>query len=380
MNVELESNFFRYCVEKRLLGALERLNVVLEDLGVLFYLSERCPSLRQVDCLVQDLDEFMKIVSVAKLSELVSKLRNDLQVRLFGISLGSEPFNKSLSFLVEFLNTFREVIRVNNALRLCLHLDSAYADLLKQMSEQFDLTGFFKLVSGLHLNGQAIAVNHARFLAKHLVNCREVKFESIEDPVPEAAVFECFLASFALTTREVFMGTDGFGVELDNATLDQVAVCDRLDSLYIEIWNRIDNLNFLFRLRELRTLCIFAYLPVEQTVVAELIGALKNLKFMHIVFVKPGGLSKQALGEFKNSVNSKHQERFRVRGLEFRVELRTRTCGQIVRYLLIEKRLSGSFRNNEDNKMFELIRFKQKSAAAELKKETPLISNNHSDL
>lgn len=369
---ELEFEFFRYCMQRQLFNVLQRLDVVLEDLDVLPYLSEQCPSLKRIDCLIEDLEAFRKRITKSKLQELVNKLRDDLQVCLFGFDLKHTQLNKSSVspsvYLIDLLNVFNTVVRVNTVRRLCLHLDKLNLKVLKELTALFDMSGFFALVSGLHLNDQAIFVDEEAFFAEHFTNCYEVKFESIQNPVPEPAVFQRFLAHFSASAKEMLMRADGFDVELNNETLDNVAACTRLSRLYVELWDRFDNLNFLFKLTELHTLDIFAYRPVEQSVVAKLIRTLRHLKHLQIVFVKPAGLSKATLKELKQSVNAEHKERFELRGLEFRVELRTKKCGQIVRYLLIEDRLCGSFCGNEEEKMFQLIRFKSNNLPAKQSK------------
>ena len=361
INSELESKFFVSAVEQQLFGSLQHLDVVLEELGVLPYLSAQCPNLRRVDCLLEDLDEFLKTVTMVNLRNMVSKLRDDLEVRLFGFALNNmnnAKINKWLSFLIYFLETFREVIRVNSSRRLCLHLDKPSVKMLKELSGHCDLNGFFALVSGLHLNDQEIAVDDGQFLTANFANCREMKFESIKNPVPAPVVFKRLLDAFSHSAKEILIRADAFDVELDNAILDNLAACQRVEILYFEIWNCVENLNFLLKLSELHSLYIFSYLPVRQSLVAELITSLRYLKRLQIVFVKPTGLTKQALKAFKEWVIETNRERFAARDLTFRVEIRTRNCGQIVRYLLVEKGLCGTFCNNEDNKMFDLIQFK----------------------
>ena len=357
INRELEDEFFKYGVEQGLFASIERLDVVLNELSILPYLSEKCPRLRRIDCLIFDLDAFLKSVTKHKLKKIMGQIRDDLRVNLHGFPLNSKApqLNK---FLIKFFESFRDVIRVNASRRMCLHLDQLNVDVLKGISEYCDLGDFFALVGGIHLNEQTIIANDAEFFRANFANCVEVKFESIQNPIPSPKAFHDFLTVFP-GAKEMLVRADGFDVELDNSTLDNLGVCDQVEVLYLEIWGRMNNLNVLFKLSKLQNLRIFSYLPIKQTVIVELIEALRYLQYFQVVFVKPPGLSKESLKQFKDRVNSQFKKRFEIAELEFRVEVRKRDSRQIVRYLLIDQRKCGTFCHNEDNKMFDLIEFKR---------------------
>lgn len=110
-NLDDETEFFKLCVKAKIFSELEILEIYLEDLNTLTYLSKALPRLKQIYLFSgKTFFNFRDAICDTRLADLVEKLRPDLTVYLFGIPL----LKDKIEIIDEFFHRIAGDTKLNN--------------------------------------------------------------------------------------------------------------------------------------------------------------------------------------------------------------------------------------------------------------------------
>lgn len=363
LKITLETEYCLYLYLKRneLLRSIEELDVVISDFDLTFeFIVNNFVSLKRLHCLIgTETSTLLEKAEAVHLERLAGKLRDDLCVFICGI-----PFRRSDALLViEFLKTAGDMVTIENA-KLEFTGFSATYQMLNKFETRTDLTHFCKKIDRFKVHDTRILNNK---LFARLSNCQALDLALHHNAKPLTNFFEAFPAIKAIRIS-CFDWLVKIGNELDQLPLH----CGQVEQLSFDNWNNKKlNFNFLFKLKRLRMLACYQYLPMDQTVFLLLIKVLKHLECIDVCFIRPTDLKDEQLSAFKRSVVDCATEKLKIPPTDHFMKIqkfhRQKINKQFVRYLYKRGRSMQKHQESETewreklntNKMFMLADYRK---------------------
>lgn len=365
LKITLETEYCLYLYLKRseLLESIEELNVVISDFNTFEFIIDNFASLRRLNCLVgTEKSAFLEQVEEVHLERLASRIRDDLAVFICGI-----PFHKSnASLVIEFLKTAGDMVKIEDG-RLEFTGFSGTYDMLAKFERWTDLAQFY-------LKIDRFKVHDTRSMKQQLFarfnNCQVLDLALHHDPEPH---FVQFFQLFP-TIRAIRINCFNWMVKITDDLLDQIPLhCPALEQLGFDNWNSKLNFDFLFKLKRLRILEGYLYLPIHQSTFLRLIKELKYLEHIDLCFVRSvdtyrPDLTMERLSEFRRSVNEYVTEKLMVTDFFMKVQnyFKEKSNKKFVRYLYKRGKSMLQHQENEEpefgqrkDAMFMLIDYRQ---------------------
>ena len=327
----LDIYFFEYLVENNILKQIEKIDGInLEDLETLAFIVDNFKSLKKVNCLIgNDLKNFDSLINKRQLDQIASKLTHlNLTVNIWGCLL----IDQSVSIVYNFLSKYRQLIRVQRS-EVYLILNEQFSVLIDEINKNEDLFGeFFNLIKNLEFKIKDVDSN----VIKRFVNCESVNFYFYDKNPPCHIEMKKILQSLSITTS--FCTTNScFEIRFSNEILDLIPIyCKDIESLYLDIYSKINNFNFLFKLARLKRLAISLRYPlIGQSTFIELISNLRQLGMLDICFVRSANMTTDQLSAFKKLINSLNE--INTNAFSFNIQIYTSKKGdrQVVRYFYL---------------------------------------------
>ena len=215
---------------------------------------------------------------------------------------------------------------------------------------------FFEEIGCIQTSTQLIERDRAFFWLFR--NCEKVNLK-VNSPS-----IDCALSAFR---RLVKVRLEFPIVEYDEMILCPIGErCSLVQHLTVVIFSKVNNFDFLFELKCLKSISLLLYQPIGQAVVIQLLMELVHLQNLSVYFVKPSCLTRKELTSFKKSINDTFSKKFKARDLRFQVKILTRknTKEEVIRYLLdkVNSIEDDALLGSEMNTMFRFAAQSEKLA------------------
>lgn len=307
-----EIKFFNDLHKSGALSELETLDCHLHDFRTLQYISKTFDGLKSVNVRYIPFSVGSFLMPFW-LDEMLSKLRPNLKVFLFGI-----PFNKqTIRMLESFLSgygRYMEVKPLSFGIKMCCywnHFSRTFIDHL----DLFD--GFFKLIDKVTYGGQVEdkSILNQLVHVSHIVN----EFESgVNHDLSN------ILASNPNIKELHLCSLPGRGYP--NDILDLIPLyCPRLIELNMDNWETNVNYKFLLNLPLLKVVKIHMRFPFQQAFFMTLLRTLTKLTFLEIWCEKPDTVTEEEIEAFKLSAEDFVSNELKYNDCTIKVEIHNRS-------------------------------------------------------
>lgn len=363
-----ELKFYRMCLKSAVFNGLVTLDCYLNSFKTLLFIGNNFKELRTLNVrIAKSRDDVIDLLRNDPLSELVNKLRSDLEVNIIGI-----PLNKSTHKVVEeFLYDFSSEIHFRPgriALTASSDWDSFDEQCLNENPHLFD--GFFKQIDSVQYQD---TVKDKSFYGR-FKNVSEAAYRfwlEVRHDLPGRFKSHPHINSLILTSLP-----DGHYL---NDIMDDIPThCKNLVRLEMEQWDDV-NFDFLLKLPKLKTLKLYLRFAFNQSLFIELLRNLKHLTFLEIIYERTDSHTKEELSSFKRLVVACIVDELGHSDCKFKIEIHRRTSYYgneqfaFVRYVL-----KRSQRDSDENSLeVDEVDVRRVMSAAGYKRDHPESSIEH---
>lgn len=377
ITLETEYCLYLHLSRNRLLESIEELNVVIPDFETFEYIIEKFASLKTLNCLVgTEKKAFLEKAAGVHLERLADMIRDDLKVFICGI-----PFHRSAPLLViEFLRTAGDFVKIEDGSVEFTGFAGTY-EMLEKFEKRTDLTQFYEKIDRFKVHDPRIMKVHLFF---RFSNCKVLDLALHYPPKDH---FVHFFQLFP-EIRAIRMNCFNWEVKMTDDLLDEIPQrCPALEQLALDNWNTRLNYNFLLKLKRLRILECYSYLPFHQAFFMRLLKRLDHLEHVDACFARlpdifQPELTKERQSDFRREVNEYLTNERKITDYFMKIQNYFKDNGdskQFVRYLYKRGKSMLKHPANEEpefrdrsNAMFMLIDYR--AQLAEEKKKKPLFS------
>lgn len=357
--------FYRSCVKNGTFSELETLDCYLTDLKTLIFIGNHFPKLKTVNVrIAKSRDDFIDLLDDNALRKLVSKLRPDLNVNIFGIPLNRSTQEVITDMILSFEFSFASGcvgVLVNDEIT---EYDDEHPHLMD---------GFFKQIDAIRFEDRL----PDRSLYDKFSNVSKASYNfwlEVRHDLPDRFKAHPNVTSLILTSLP-----DGHYL---NDIMDMIPVhMTNLTNLQMDQWDDT-NFDFLLQLAKLKTLRLLLRFEFDQSLFIEMLRNLKHLSFVEIFYERTDLHTKDRLSAFKKLVQACASDELGFTDFVFKIEIHHRTSYMgnekfsFVRYILKrtgrdseENSLSAS--ENAIRTMMWCTGYKRKHPESSIEHDTP---------
>lgn len=330
-----EIGFYRSCSKNAAFSELETLDCYVDELKTLLFISNNFTKLKTVNVrIAKSRDDFIDLLEHNALRKLVTKLRSDLKVNLFGM-----PLNKSTYKVIEDIIEDFELHFTYTGGRMSVLAVQEMAEL----EPPYILDGFLKQIDTLRFEDRL----EDDFLYDKFTNVSEASYNfwiDVRHDLPERFKAHPNITSLVLTSLP-----DGHYL---NDIMDMIPVnFKNLTNLRMEQWDDV-NFDFLLQMPKLKTLTLLLRFEFDRSLFIEMLRNLKHLSFVDMFYERTDLHTTDQLSLFKKSVLACASNELKFTDFMFKIEIHHRTSYMgnekfsFVRYIL-----KRNLRDSEDNSL-----------------------------
>ena len=328
VNHEIDGAIPQVAFDSHLFDRLEEADLYLPHLVLvkLVVRNGQCPMLKRLNVMIgwTSVEETVRSIEEADLDRFLSIFSEHLTINLYGFPLNRQH----ASVIIEFFRPFGRKIRVSLG-RFHLQIDLPIYKHIKKWARNRDLSQFCQLVSEITVVDSSEQLNADRKFFTMFTRCCSIRY--LAKPIP--AHLDMHVDVLA-NLKNVLLSYAFEHPPIDNKLLRAIGKKKSLEILWFNSFEKI-HFGVLFKLQCLRSLKMRLVFAPPQCTLIDLMKNTRDLAALDVCFIRSNSESRAKLSEFRKRMNETFSERFKARGLEFRVEIHTK-LDQFVRYLLFE--------------------------------------------